>query len=603
MEERRGGSMEQLTAMALFLFEDSGEPGFLIRLSERVNGDPDELGAVLARALQARARAGSASLRVEPSELRLENTTSGGRLSVSSVPVPTDRMEMSLGIVDAERRPVAGVAVRVILEDEQDRLIVTDASGGAILNMAIGSVSLELRGTATSQAVPGASSINTMGESSVLTRIGPVLVNVLHSRPNGGDERTSSLDQTVEAALARLALARLRERVSGSCLWSLDAFAAIDELASLNADIAPELPTAEVVDALSRLTQSVILEGGAPLHDEVMPFLTRLQQVDTSPDLTISVLRREFELPKEFESFRRKRPRQLVVSRQAAITGPIIIGPDVHVAGLVSVPAIVEDRLLGDVREVRVTMESSIERHYAELVHYWPSEGEELNTAQAAQLRYHLTGFAAAYPAAPLDRSAAHGVLAATRLLQSLDDRRVLLTSQPPQAPRLYAGYIDETTPSSAVLMTPQRDGARLRLTCQVPARSTPLVIALEPLRTQRSGALDAAFTYAHQHPEGAAEVIDALAALESLDSDSEALFGAANCIRTNAGVLPLDRGVTLSMWVIRVAHSAMERASAEVLGVLQRTTANRLAERQDRRERIDEFVEAIYEIAELLAL
>ncbi len=445
------------------------------------------------------------------------------------------------------------------------------------------------------------SSRNVLGEASVPTRRGSILVDVLRDPRARAVEDRPSFDAPVAAALARLALARMRERTSRSRLWSLDELAAGDELAALDADIAPDPPIAEVIEALSELTDQSIAEGGARLHDELEPFLTRVGAADAMAEPIVDVLRRELALSKEFEAFTRERSRQVVVQRQAAV-GRIVVGPDVHVAGLVSTQPVHEDQRMGNVREVRITIDSSIGRHYAQLKHLWPAANEELDTARVWQLWFHIAGFTAAYPADRVARAADREVLATRMILdQHIRGLRALLADQPPEAPRLYVGYIDGRTPFSAVRMTPELDGLRLKLGARIALRSAPLVVALEPSRTQRAGALANALTFAHQAPDAAAEVVASLAQLGSVDE--LALRGTADWIRANTGALALDGGVTPSMWAIRIVHSARERASAAVLEALHRSTPASLAGRHDQRARIDELLDSLHELDGMMAL
>lgn len=438
---------------------------------------------------------------------------------------------------------------------------------------------------------------NVLAEATAATRRGPVAVNVLGgARTEAGEDRPS-FDLPVEAALARLALARLRERVSGSCLWSLDALAAVLDLATLDADLAPDPPTAEVLDALSLLPERAIEERSARLHDAVMPLLDRLDDATVAP--RVESLRQKLTSSKELELLTRVPARQFAVGRLAAV-GRIIVGPDVHVAGLVPPEPVIDDRRTGNVRRVRITLDSAIGRHYSQVEHLWPAAGHNLDPAEAWPLWYHLAGLVAAWPADGRAGATDREVLAARVLvLQHLVGRGALLADHPPDAPRLWVGHLDGRTPFTAVRMTPELDGPQLTLTAHIAARPAPLVVALGPARTRRSGALATSLAFAHQAPAAAAEVLGALAELGSADAD--ALRGAADRLQEDDGALALDGGVTPSMSAIRIAHLARERAAVEVRRDLQRWTPEDLTGRHDRRTRIDGFVDDLHELDRVL--
>ena len=92
--QRRGVSTltevteELLAKAAVFLAQDGGSPGFLDRFTEAVNGDARLVSRALDRALTAQARAGHASVRLEPGDLRVETTSSGASLTACAVPRP-----------------------------------------------------------------------------------------------------------------------------------------------------------------------------------------------------------------------------------------------------------------------------------------------------------------------------------------------------------------------------------------------------------------------------------------------------------------------------------------------------------------------------------
>ena len=117
-----------LAEAAVFLARDHGSPGFLDRFTEAVADDPRLASLVLGRALAAQARAGQASIGLEPGDLRVETTSSGASLTACALAAEDGCVAATVRVVDAQRRPVAGAAVAVHTES-QDRVVVTDPGG------------------------------------------------------------------------------------------------------------------------------------------------------------------------------------------------------------------------------------------------------------------------------------------------------------------------------------------------------------------------------------------------------------------------------------------------------------------------------------------
>jgi hypothetical protein len=124
-----------LAEAAVFLARDPGSPGFLDRFADAVTGDPRQASLALDRALAAQARAGQASVRLEPGDLRVEITSSGASLTACALAAREGWVAATLRLVDAQRRPVAGAAVAVRTESE-DRVVVTDPGGWVHLSQA-----------------------------------------------------------------------------------------------------------------------------------------------------------------------------------------------------------------------------------------------------------------------------------------------------------------------------------------------------------------------------------------------------------------------------------------------------------------------------------
>jgi hypothetical protein len=127
------GALSELTEVllaeaAVFLARDQGSPGFLDRFTEAVTDDPRLASLALDRALAAQARAGQASVGLEPGDLRVETTSSGASLTACGLAAQEGCVAATLRLVDAQRRPVAGAAVAVHTEIG-DRVVVTDPGG------------------------------------------------------------------------------------------------------------------------------------------------------------------------------------------------------------------------------------------------------------------------------------------------------------------------------------------------------------------------------------------------------------------------------------------------------------------------------------------
>jgi hypothetical protein len=117
-----------LAEAAVFLARDRGSDGFLGRFAEAVTGDPRTASLALDRALAARARAGYVAFRLDPGDLRVENTSSGASLTACALPSQAGCVAAAVRLVDASRRPVAGAAIEVST-DSEDRVVVTDLGG------------------------------------------------------------------------------------------------------------------------------------------------------------------------------------------------------------------------------------------------------------------------------------------------------------------------------------------------------------------------------------------------------------------------------------------------------------------------------------------
>jgi len=117
-----------LAEAAVFLARDQGSPGFLDRFTEAVTDDPRLASLALDRALAAQARAGQASIGLEPGDLRVEITSSGASLTACGLAAQEGCVAATLRLVDAQRRPVAGAALAVHTEIG-DRVVVTDPGG------------------------------------------------------------------------------------------------------------------------------------------------------------------------------------------------------------------------------------------------------------------------------------------------------------------------------------------------------------------------------------------------------------------------------------------------------------------------------------------
>jgi hypothetical protein len=149
-----------LAEAAVFLVRDQGSPGFLDRFAEAVTDDPRLASLALDRALAAQARAGQASVGLEPGDLRVETTSSGASLTACALAAQEGCVAATVRLVDAQRRPVAGAAVAVHT-DSEDRVVVTDPGGwvhlsepGPTLHIRVGGSQEEVH-----SARPGAGSV------------------------------------------------------------------------------------------------------------------------------------------------------------------------------------------------------------------------------------------------------------------------------------------------------------------------------------------------------------------------------------------------------------------------------------------------------------
>jgi hypothetical protein len=117
-----------LLEAAIFVARDQGSPGFLSRFTETVSADAELASRALDRALAARARVGKASFSLGPGDLRVETTSTGGRLTACALAGADGRVTASLRVEDAESHPVAGAALRVQARSAE-RIAVTNAGG------------------------------------------------------------------------------------------------------------------------------------------------------------------------------------------------------------------------------------------------------------------------------------------------------------------------------------------------------------------------------------------------------------------------------------------------------------------------------------------
>jgi hypothetical protein len=121
-----------LLEAAIFVARDQGSPGFLGRFTETVTADAELASRALDRALAARARVGNASFSLGPGDLRVETTSTGGRLTACALTGADGRVTASLRVEDAESHPVAGAAVRVQArskERSEEWIAVTNPGG------------------------------------------------------------------------------------------------------------------------------------------------------------------------------------------------------------------------------------------------------------------------------------------------------------------------------------------------------------------------------------------------------------------------------------------------------------------------------------------
>jgi hypothetical protein len=149
-----------LAEAAVFLARDHGSPGFLDRFTEAVTDDPRLASLALGGALAAQARAGQASVGLEPGDLRVEITSSGASLTACVLAAQEECVAATLRLVDAQRRPVAGAAVAVHTEIG-DRVLVTDPGGWVHLSEPGQTLHIRLGGSeaGVEPAGPGGASI------------------------------------------------------------------------------------------------------------------------------------------------------------------------------------------------------------------------------------------------------------------------------------------------------------------------------------------------------------------------------------------------------------------------------------------------------------
>lgn len=121
-----------LLEAAIFVARDQGSPGFLRRFTETVTADAELASRALDRALAARARVGNVSFSLGPGDLRVETTSTGGRLTACALADADGRVTASLRVEDAKSHPVAGAAVRVQArskERSEEWIAVTNPGG------------------------------------------------------------------------------------------------------------------------------------------------------------------------------------------------------------------------------------------------------------------------------------------------------------------------------------------------------------------------------------------------------------------------------------------------------------------------------------------
>jgi hypothetical protein len=393
-------------------------------------------------------------------------------------------------------------------------------------------------------------------------------------------------------ALDRFRLARLRQTTSGCRLWALDELVAMEGLAALDPDVDLAGSATGALEALSSLGE-VALAGGAELHDELMPIVVRLVERDPTAGERLRAVRESLTLATAYDAFTRERPRQFAVLRQTA-KRKVLIGPDVRAAGLVGAEPEIEDRPLGEVSEISFTLEPSIGEHLAQVRYWWPSSTEELDAHRGWSLWHGLAGLVAAN--AP-GRAQADAYASGRALRSHLLGGELELPMQPPEAPALYIGSIDDSN-FDPIRMTAEPGGTVVRMTAMVPTALTTFVVALGAARTEHSGALAAAFTFAHQAPIEAAALLEELAGSD----DSGSLRRIATGLRERSGILGLDGAVTPAMWSIRVARSARERLSANVLQTLRTSRPGSLAAVPDRAAQVERRLQELLEIDRLLS-
>lgn len=121
---------ELLVKAAVFLAQDEGSPGFLDRFTKAVSGDARLASRALEQALNAQTRAGHATIRLSPGELRVETTSSGASLTACALPARQGGVAVAIRLVDTACRPVEGAAL-LVATPRENCTVVTNAAGWA----------------------------------------------------------------------------------------------------------------------------------------------------------------------------------------------------------------------------------------------------------------------------------------------------------------------------------------------------------------------------------------------------------------------------------------------------------------------------------------
>lgn len=134
---------ELLRQAAVFVAQDEGSSGYLSRFADAVIADAGLASRALDRALTASARAGNATVQIWPGDLRVVATSAGARLTACALAAPGGGLTASLRLQDADRHPVAGVAV-LIHGHGGKRVAVTNTAGWVNLAEVGDTVRIEL---------------------------------------------------------------------------------------------------------------------------------------------------------------------------------------------------------------------------------------------------------------------------------------------------------------------------------------------------------------------------------------------------------------------------------------------------------------------------